>query len=352
MPPPGRSGTFAGFASYRGMRAPLLAAAAIAAAAPATALGAGFPAPGMDTSRTGATAPGDGYRYSAIPQPGGTTLVVKVLRDGGTIVRHRAIHGTSVVAAAALDGATTGLSADGSRLVLIGPRRVRRQRVTRLVVLDTATLRPVRRLALRGDFTLDAVSPDASRLFLVRFADAAANPLDYAVRVYDVAHQRLLAHPLVDPRNPDEKMTGMPLARVLSPDGRWAYTLYAGEEQFVHALDTARSRAFCVDLPGITSEDVATLHLVARRRAVDLVGESGSVLRRIDTASLRVSTPRPAAARAPAAPDAPRDRFPWALAAAVAAIAAGALVVLRRRYAAGTDSATSRSPSSSRSSVP
>ncbi|HET8537111.1 MAG TPA: hypothetical protein VFL73_08020 [Solirubrobacteraceae bacterium] len=334
------------------MRALLLAAAA---AAPATALGAGFPAPGMDTSRTGATAPGDPYRYSAIPQPGGRTLVVKVLRDGGRIVRHRALRGTSVVAAAALDGATTGLSADGSRLVLIGPRRARRQHVTRLVVLGTATLRPIRRLVLRGDFTLDAVSPDGRRLFLVRFPDAAANPLDYAVRAYDVERRRLLARPLVDPRNPDEKMTGMPLTRVLSPDGRWAYTLYAGgEEQFVHALDTARSRAYCVDLPAVTSEDAGMARLVARRGAVDLVGQSGSVLGRIDTATLRVSTPRPAAKPAPelAPGRGPQDRFPWALAAAVAAIGAAALLVLRRRYAAGTDSAASRSASSSRSSVP
>jgi hypothetical protein len=35
------------------------------------------------------------------------------------------------------------------------------------------------------------------------------------------------------------------------PTGRWAYTLYAREqhEPFVHALDTARREAFCIDLP-------------------------------------------------------------------------------------------------------
>jgi hypothetical protein len=335
------------------MRPLLLAVVALAAAAPASATAAGFPAPGMDTSSTGATAPGDPYRYSAIPQAGGRTLVLKVLRAGGTVVRHRELPGKSVVAAAALDGATTGLSADGSRLVLIGPRRALRQRVTRLLVLDTATLRPVRRVLLHGDFTLDAVSPDARRLFLVRFPDAAANPLDYAVRVYDVARGRLLARPLVDPRNPDEKMTGMPLTRALSPDGRWAYTLYAGgEEQFVHALDTTRSRAFCIDLPGVPANDAGMLRLVARRGVVELVGETGRVVRRIDVSTLRVSTPRAAAAPAAAAPATPADDFPWALAGVVAAIGAGALLVLRRRYAAGTDSATSRSANSSSSSAP
>jgi hypothetical protein len=34
-------------------------------------------------------------------------------------------------------------------------------------------------------------------------------------------------------------------------DGRWAYTLYArtSKEPFVHALDTVRRRAYCIDLP-------------------------------------------------------------------------------------------------------
>jgi hypothetical protein len=145
-------------------------------------------------------------------------------------------------------------------------------------------------------------------------------------------------------------MTGMPLTRALSPDGRWAYTLYAGgEEQFVHALDTARSRAYCIDLPGVPAEDAGMLRLVARGGLVELVGETGRVVRRIAAATLRVTTPK--AVAAPAA-GAPADHFPWLLAAVVGAIGAGALLVLRRRYAAGTDSATSRSASSSRSSVP
>ena len=46
-------------------------------------------------------------------------------------------------------------------------------------------------------------------------------------------------------------MRGQPVTRVSSPDGRWAYTLYARptQEPFVHALDTAQRRAYCIDLP-------------------------------------------------------------------------------------------------------
>ena len=46
-------------------------------------------------------------------------------------------------------------------------------------------------------------------------------------------------------------MGGQPATRATTPDGRWAYTLYARRngKPFVHALDTARRKAFCIDLP-------------------------------------------------------------------------------------------------------
>ncbi len=46
-------------------------------------------------------------------------------------------------------------------------------------------------------------------------------------------------------------MGGIPIARASSAEGRWAYTLYArrGDEPFVHALDTVKREAFCIDLP-------------------------------------------------------------------------------------------------------
>ena len=46
-------------------------------------------------------------------------------------------------------------------------------------------------------------------------------------------------------------MTGMPMARAWSRDGGSAYTLYNGLEShaFVHALDTTKRSARCIDLP-------------------------------------------------------------------------------------------------------
>src|SRR6478752_7611541 len=127
----------------------LLAALAALAVAPSTAAAAGFPITGMDTTHTGATAPGDPYRYVAFP--GDSTLLVKILRADGVPERHRVLRGTDVVTAVAQDASTTGLSADGSTLVLSTPRRTFPQRVSKLVIVDTATLLPQRRLALRGD---------------------------------------------------------------------------------------------------------------------------------------------------------------------------------------------------------
>ena len=39
----------------------------------------------------------------------------------------------------------------------------------------------------------------------------------------------------------------------MSPDGRWAYTLYDGNGKtpFIHALDTSRSTARCIDLDAL-----------------------------------------------------------------------------------------------------
>ena len=339
------------------MRLHLLAALLAAGAfAPAAASAAGFPAPGMDTTRTGATAPGDPYRYVAY-SAGDRTTLAKIRRAGGVTLRHRQLRGAWVVAPVALDASTTGLSADGATLVLTNPRRGLTQPVTRLVVIDTLTLQPTSRLTLRGDFTLDGVSPDGLRLYLIQYRDPRNNPLNYAVRAYDVTHRRLLPKPIVDARNPEEKMTGFPMTRTMSPDGRWAYTLYGGgDENFVHALDTARVRAFCVDLPGLLPDELGTLHLVARHGRVDLLNQSGATVRRIDASTFRVTKPPPEAAPAPAKvaakDDTPSDGFPWGLAAAVVAIAAAAMFALRRRYAAGTDSAAKRSASSSTPTVP
>src|SRR3954471_21358792 len=147
--------------------------------APSAAAAAGFPIAGVDTTRQGATAPGNDFRYVAFAGRH-STLVAKIWRSDGSPQRYRRIRGSFVVLPVAQDATTTGLSADGSTLVLGTPRRRFPARATQLTVVDATTLRPTRTLALRGDFALDGISPDGRRLFLIQYR--TGDPTNYAVR--------------------------------------------------------------------------------------------------------------------------------------------------------------------------
>ncbi len=107
-------------------------------------------------------------------------------------------------------------------------------------------------LRFRGDFSFDAISPKGNLLYLIQYI-SPKDPTRYLVRAYDLREHRLLAAPVVDPHEQSDKMRGNPLSRALSPDGRWAYTLYDGGGQmpFIHALDTSRRTARCIDLDAL-----------------------------------------------------------------------------------------------------
>src|SRR4051794_9399599 len=332
------------------MRLHLLAAAVLSAATATAAHADGLPVGNVDTTRTGVTIPGATERYFAV-QTRGDTVLSAVRRAGGTLQRVTTLGGLFTVPAAAQDGTTTGLAANGQTLVLVRPRLTYRQRTTHLVVLDAQTLRLQRRITLRGDFSVDAISPDGRRLYLIQYT-SPNDPFAYAVRSLRLADGRLDAGEIVDPRERDEVMHGMPLTRTMSPDSRWAYTLYdgAGGGPFVHALDTTGRTARCIDLPLLPGGvDLNGLRLAVRGDDL-LVRSAIGTVATIDRTSFaaRRGGPKPQA-RSAAAPD---GGFPWGLAAAVAAVAGAAVVLLRRRYAAGTDSAASRSASSSSPTVP
>ena len=61
-------------------------------------------------------------------------------------------------------------------------------------------------------------------------------------------------------------MRGYPLARTSSSGGAWVYTLYEGDEPFVHALDTVHGRAL-VEHP---AQVVAVGHALPRAQALGL----------------------------------------------------------------------------------
>jgi hypothetical protein len=291
-----------------------------------------LPVLGVDVGSTGVASTSDGARYVTVPA-GGRTIVEKVAQQGGQVLSWRSLPGTFTIPAVAYDGSAGGLSADGTTLVLIEPRTSFPRAATRLLVLSTDGLKPLRNVRLQGDFSFDAVSPDGSWLYFIHYV-SPKDPTRYLVQAYDTRWGRLIAKPIVDPNAPGEKMRGDPLSRATSADGRWAYTLYdgAGATPFVHALDTVARSAHCIDLDGIAGRtDLWQLRLGIDRDGKRLVvRKSATRLLVIDLHTLRV-------ARATGA-DAPRGgtrHLPALLLVAVggtlAALAVGVIWMRRKQ---------------------
>jgi len=159
-------------------------------------------------------------------------------------------------------------------------------------VIDTRTLRVRRTIALRGDFSFDAISPNGRVMYLIEYLNPR-NFTEYAVRAYSMRAQRLYKRPVVDPNESGEDMYGIPVSRVSSRDGRWHYTLYeARKHPFVHALDTEGRTAVCIDIEGGV-KSVWTATLSRRGPRLDVVADSGQTLAEIDTRTHEVVWERP-----------------------------------------------------------
>ena len=314
------------------MRLGLCAACGLVLIVPATAQGDGLPVTGIDVGPSGVTTEGSAARYVALAVGDETTLVARVRRRGGQVLRSRVLDGSFTVPAVALDATPSGLSADRRTLALIRPRARFPQRRTTLALLDTRSLRPRDIVTLRGDFSFDALSPDGSTMYLIEYT-SRRDPTRYAVRAYDVAERRLKPAPVVDPREPDERMRGMPITRATSRDGRWEYTLYdgAGSYPFVHALDTVRAEALCIDLDALTGHiRLYELRLRPARGELQVMDGTQPVAR-IDRATHSVRAPAAPEPRARAAGDDDGGPPLIALAAAAAALLFAAAGVRGRK---------------------
>jgi hypothetical protein len=219
---------------------------ACAAATQAVALGAG-PNPGVAQGWDG-IARGD-IRYVAVPS-GSHTIVEAVQREGGRVVRFRALRGSWGIPLVAFDGTAGGLSTDGRKLILVDPVTVNPNvKRTSVLVVDTKRFRVLQTVRLKGNFGFDALSPDARRLYLIEHLGSYEDVTHYRVRVYDLRTGRLSPKVISDKTSWETDMQGMPVSR-LSHAG-WAYTLYGGSgpRPFIHALDTRRAAAVCIDMP-------------------------------------------------------------------------------------------------------
>ena len=275
-----------------------------------------------------------GARYTTLYGDARGTALLRINADGGAIDRERWFEDPWTLPAVTIRGQAGGLSADGSTLVLFRPDYTVTAKETEFQILDPATLHTRERFELPGRFGFDAMSPDGNRMYLVEYHDPR-NPLDYAIRSFDVDRGRLEPGEIVDPSEPDEQMAGQPVSRTTSPDGRWAYTLYGGgEETFIHALDTKGATAVCVDLDEVGPEDAFDLRLAADSTSGAItVSERGVPVATVDPVSFEVDevAAEPAAGAETADEDTGGDWLGTAAIAAGIALFASACTLLLRR---------------------
>jgi hypothetical protein len=293
----------------------LAAAVAALAAAPA-ALADG---PLLVTQGGSGVGSHDGtFRYVAVPYGTSGTLVEKIDVAHARVfwwMRLPGSWGTPTIGNGGVTG--QGLSRDGRTLVLSslsGPFASR----SRFLVVDPRRMRILRTVALEGSFSFDALSPDGSRMYLIQYTRTASTDLShYIVRGYDLRTSRLLPGKIADRTEHEETMAGYAQTRTTSPDGRWVYTLYQkpSGEPFVHALDTIRAAAYCIDLPSSPSTNQAVYNLVLspgnRGRTLAVHWRSGRPWLNIAVGSWRISYPS--------------SGFPWV---PVGAVIGGGLVLL------------------------
>jgi hypothetical protein len=207
--------------------------------------GDGGTSPGVLQGGSGVVDRAAGVRFVAL-WAGRNTVVARLKLRGATVERSRIIRGWYGLPLVTWSGDVGGLSPDHRLLVVASESASQPAKRSSFALYDARTLRNMAVITLAGDFTYDALSPDGSRLYLTQHP-SATDALRYAVRAYDLAHHRLTAKPIVDPREP--KMRGYPYSRVTSRGAKWVYTLYAGgDEPFVHALDTVHGIALCLDI--------------------------------------------------------------------------------------------------------
>jgi hypothetical protein len=263
-----------------------IVAAAVTVAAPA-ASGDGGPGPAVLQGWDG-IARGD-LRYVAIPT-GRETVLEAIRRESGRVVRWVFVKGNFGIPQVAFDGTTDGLSRDG-RILVLGD--VASTTTSSFAVVDVRKFRLRRMVTLPGRFSFDALSPNARMLYLIEHVDTQ-DPVKYRVRAYDLGARKLIRGAVVDKssREPVSVMQGLPLSRATTKDRRWAYTLYAGgPHPFVHALDTRKGGAVCIDLPrGWSQVDTAglRLRLSSERRLLVRHHSGGRPLAIIDPVDFRV----------------------------------------------------------------
>ena len=217
---------------------------------------------GSTSLPTGSFSQDHQHIYTAIPQGTHTSITI-TSTQGNSASRTFTIPGTYSTNGS--DYTKSVLSADGHWLALrqLAPTST----MTTFALVDTQKGTLAKTFAVQGDFDLDAVSPDGSRVFLLqRLHDTTGH---YYVRRYDVASNQLFQGIIADKSElNDPRMLGTGLTRQMAQDGSRAYTLYTDARSniaFVHILplESNFNGARCINLPAGKSATLLAYYTLA-----------------------------------------------------------------------------------------
>jgi hypothetical protein len=178
---------------------------------------------------------------------------------------------------------------------------------TPIVVADPTGAGQRRTYDLRGNFEPEAFSTDDRQLFMIQHLPAET-PTVYRVTVLDLKRGRV--YPVFGPyKTPPERMPGIRLQQIISPNADQLYTLYSSARpgyaphhapapngatvSFVHVLSLQDGWAHCVGLPQQLWDRPASEQAMATSpngRLLYIVDATLGLVTVMDTASLEIRT--------------------------------------------------------------
>jgi hypothetical protein len=247
---------------------------------------------------------GGSWLLSATPSAGSTLLETVDGADAEPASDVR-LDGTLDVRVVAESGAAVALTdplPDGWDPEVPLPRST-----TPIVVADPTGASETRTYDLRGNFEPEAFSTDDRQLFMIQHLPAEA-PTVYRVTVLDLKRGRV--YPVFGPyKAPPERMPGIRLEQVISPNADQLYTLYSSARpgyaphhapvpndatvSFVHVLSLQEGWAHCVGLPEALWDRPASEQAMATSpngRLLYIVDPTLGLVTVMDTASLEIRT--------------------------------------------------------------
>ena len=218
---------------------------------------------GRPVMRMPAGAPDQAWGHILNVTPDGDRTRVQNLIFGEGGGRELVLDGRWALPTVGLDPVPGGRPLDDSTFALVGDRsdgygagEISRFAIVRAAVPPAdGPLQLVRTIELKGAFEFDALSPNGSILYVIEHLATVKGA--YQVRSIPVGTGVMDPGVVVDKRNIDETMAGVPVTQLRRADGN-VMTLYRGvEHPFVHALGSIEKWAVCIDLPATGVDDAA-----------------------------------------------------------------------------------------------